>query len=100
MVAEKQAAVAQAWTAMFAEGVRFQQQLALSVYRRYANAARCSGQKRGLADREHRTRTVSSQGSGKREAAGAYEVALKRSKLADAIRLVPRPGSSAKAELG
>jgi len=31
MVAEKQAAVAQAWTAMFAEGVRLQQQFALSL---------------------------------------------------------------------
>jgi len=32
MVGEKQAAVAQAWTAMFAEGVRLQQQLALSLF--------------------------------------------------------------------
>ena len=32
MVVEKQAAVAQAWTAMFAEGVRLQQQLALSLF--------------------------------------------------------------------
>jgi hypothetical protein len=31
MVVEKQAAVAQAWTAMFAEGVRVRQQLALSL---------------------------------------------------------------------
>jgi len=31
MVAEKQAAVAQAWMGMFAEGVRFQQQFALSL---------------------------------------------------------------------
>jgi hypothetical protein len=31
MVMEKQAAVAQAWMGMFAEGVRFQQQLALSL---------------------------------------------------------------------
>jgi hypothetical protein len=32
MVAEKQAAVAQAWTAMFAEGMRLQQRLALSLF--------------------------------------------------------------------
>jgi hypothetical protein len=32
MVVEKQAAVAQAWTAMFAEGVRLQQQFALSLF--------------------------------------------------------------------
>ena len=32
MIVEKQAAVAQAWTAMFAEGVRLQQQLALSLF--------------------------------------------------------------------
>ena|SRR3982751_2479199 len=32
MVMEKQAAVAQAWTGMFAEGVRLQQQLALSLF--------------------------------------------------------------------
>ena len=32
MVAEKQAAVAQAWTGVFAEGVRLQQQLALSLF--------------------------------------------------------------------
>ena len=32
MVVEKHAAVAQAWTAMFAEGVRLQQQLALSLF--------------------------------------------------------------------
>jgi hypothetical protein len=32
MVGEKQAAVAQAWTAMFAEGVRLQQQLVLSLF--------------------------------------------------------------------
>ena len=31
MVTEKQAAVAQAWMGMFAEGVRFQQQFALSL---------------------------------------------------------------------
>ncbi len=31
MVAEKQAAAAQAWTGMFAEGLRFQQQFALSL---------------------------------------------------------------------
>jgi len=32
MVMEKQAAVAQAWTGMFAQGVRLQQQLALSLF--------------------------------------------------------------------
>ena len=32
MVREKQAAVAQAWMGMFAEGVRLQQQLALSLF--------------------------------------------------------------------
>jgi hypothetical protein len=32
MVMEKQAAVAQAWMGMFAEGVRLQQQLALSLF--------------------------------------------------------------------
>src|SRR4051812_4151216 len=32
MVVEKQAAVAQAWMGMFAEGVRLQQQLALSLF--------------------------------------------------------------------
>ena len=32
MVAEKQAAVAQAWTGVFAEGVRLQQQLVLSLF--------------------------------------------------------------------
>jgi hypothetical protein len=31
MVSEKQAAAAQAWMGMFAEGVRFQQQFALSI---------------------------------------------------------------------
>jgi hypothetical protein len=32
MVSEKQVAVAQAWTGMFAEGVRLQQQLTLSLF--------------------------------------------------------------------
>ena len=46
MVAEKQAAVAQAWAAMFAEGVRLQQQFALSLFT-------------GATPRQHAARTKS-----------------------------------------
>jgi hypothetical protein len=48
MVAEKQTAFAQAWMGMFAEGVRLQQQLALSLWtaatpRQHAARARSAG---------------------------------------------------------
>ena len=79
MAMEKQAAVEQAWMGMFAEGIRFQQQFALSLLafatpRQHAARAKSAASRMRIASSV--LAPIHRKGSVKRKAFGAHQVAL------------------------